>query len=204
MKKTQFFNFLRPHIQQANGEIRQERARLEEIAENIQNHPPNWLERRFLHRLAEDYDIEAGTEPDYALLVEKLRRRVDVVPASLMLIQAAKESAWGTSKFAVMANNLFGQQCFERGCGYVPTARERGRKHEVARFDNVAEAVRAYLHNVNTHPRYQAMREIRARLREASRDITGIRLADGLLAYSERRQAYVDEVKDMIRQNDLE
>ncbi len=203
-KKKQFFKFLRPHIEQANAEIRQDRARLQQISADIENHPPTWLERRFLHDLAEAYDIDPGPEPDYALLVERLLRRVDVVPSSLMLIQAAKESAWGTSKFAVMANNLFGQQCFERGCGYVPTAREQGRRHEVARFNSVAEAVSAYLHNVNTHPRYQAMRDIRAQLRKTSHDITGIRLADGLLAYSERRQAYIDEVKAMIRQNDLE
>ena len=86
----------------------------------------------------------------------------------------------------------------------MPTARERGRKHEVARFESIEDAVRAYLHNINTFPRYKTLRTIRAELREASRRITGVRLADGLLAYSERRQAYVEEVKSMIRQNELE
>jgi len=203
-KKRAFFSYLRPHIETANADIRADRARLQAIAEDIEHHEPNWLERRFLRNLAAQYDIELEEPPDYAALAPKLLRRVDVVPASLMLIQAAKESGWGTSKFAVIGNNLFGQQCFERGCGYVPTARERGRRHEVARFESVEDAVRAYLHNVNTHPRYKAMREIRAQLRNASQSLSGTRLADGLLAYSERRGKYVEEVKAMIRQNDLE
>jgi len=203
-KKQRFFEYLRPHIEAANADIRSDRARLQAIAEDLEQHEPNWLDRWFLRDLAAAYDLELQADPDYHALVEKLLLRVDIMPAALMLIQAAKESAWGTSKFAVMGNNLFGQQCFEQGCGYVPTARERGRRHEVARFDSVEHAVRAYLHNVNTHPRYAAMRKIRAQLRSASDAITGTRLADGLLAYSERREAYVREVKDMIRQNRLE
>ena len=203
-KKQRFFDFLRPHVEQANANIRLQRARLEVIAEDIEQYPPNWLQRRFLLNLAAEYDLEVPAEDDYSELTDELLMRVDVVPAALMLIQAAKESAWGTSKFAVMGNNLFGQQCFAQGCGYIPTARDSGRRHEVARFDSVDDAVRAYLHNVNTHPRYQTMREIRAQLRSASDAITGTRLADGLLAYSERREDYVEEVKDMIRQNNLE
>lgn len=203
-KKQRFFDFLRPRIQDANADIRLDRERLQAIAEDLQHQQPTWLDRRFLLRLARDYDIPVETAEDHTALVEELLMRVDVVPAPLMLIQAAKESAWGTSKFAVQGNNLFGQQCFERGCGFIPAARARGRSHEVARFDSVNHAVRAYLHNVNTHPRYQAMREIRARLRRVGDTLTGTRLADGLLAYSERREAYVQEVKDMIRQNRLE
>ncbi len=203
-KKQQFFDFLRPHIREANADIRADRARLQAIAEDLQTHELSWIDRRFVLGLADAYDLEPAEPVKFQALVDELLLRVDEMPAALMLIQAAKESAWGTSKFAVQGNNLFGQQCFKKGCGFIPAARARGRQHEVARFDSVRDAVYAYLHNVNTHPRYAAMREIRAQLRTASDTLTGVKLADGLLAYSERREAYVNEVKAMIRQNQLE
>jgi Bax protein len=206
-KKERFFAFLEPKVQSANNAIESDRRRLEEIGKSIGKESLSWFERRFIAELATDYNIDRAEPADYAVTVSQLRKRVDVIPTSLVLIQAAKESGWGTSKFAMLGNNLFGQQCFVAGCGIVPVARTAGRQHEVARFTSVDQAVASYLHNLNTHPRYQRLREIRAMQRVALgeyADLTGTELADGLLAYSERGADYVTEVKAMIRQNRLE
>ena len=126
------------------------------------------------------------------------------MPASLALAQAAKESGWGTSRFARAGNNWFGQQCFREGCGHVPVRREADRQHEVARFPSVQAAVDAYMLNLNTHYRYQEFRDLRAQSRGNGNSLKGTELAAGLLAYSERREAYVAEIIDMIEYNELE
>ena len=99
------------------------------------------------------------------------------------------------------------KRCFVTGCGFVPSARSAGQQHEVERFTTVDQAVSSYLRNLNTHPRYQRLRELRALQRSTlgeQADLTGSELAEGLLAYSERGADYVTEVQAMIRQNRLE
>lgn len=206
-KKERFFAFLEPKVHNANSAIERERVRLEEIGRKVGDESLSWLERRFIAELAENYNIDMAEPADYIGTISQLMKRVDVIPTSLVLIQAAKESGWGTSKFAMLGNNLFGQQCFVAGCGFVPSARTAGRQHEVERFSTVDQAVASYLHNLNTHPRYQRLREIRATQRATfgeQADLTGSELAEGLLAYSERGADYVTEVQAMIRQNQLE
>ena len=134
---------------------------------------------------------------------ETLLRRVDVVPPSLALAQAANESAWGTSRFARDGNNYFGQWCFEQGCGLVPKRRDEGRAHEVATFSSPVESVERYMANLNTHDAYRPLRERREQLRESEAPITGIQLAAGLEKYSERGEEYIAELRSMIRFNNL-
>jgi Bax protein len=128
---------------------------------------------------------------------------VDAVPVSLALAQAAKESGWGTSRFAREGYALFGERCFETGCGMVPRARRKGLSHEVTRFDSPREAVASYVRNLNTHPDYAEFRQLRAKLRQAPSPHPGIDLAGSLTSYSERREAYVREIREMIRFNGL-
>mgnify|MGYP002064425563 CR=1 FL=1 len=109
--------------------------------------------------------LEMGDET--ALLAE-LRRRVDTVPIRLALAQAAKESGWGTSRFARKGNNFFGQWCYDEGCGLVPRARGEGRSHEVRAFDSPGDSVASYLRNINTHHGYRELRHARAGLRAAA------------------------------------
>ncbi len=204
-KKREFFAYMRPPIEAANAAILADRARLTELRMQLKKGQSlGWLDRRFLFMLAAAYDLSAESPAGASGLADQLMRRVDIIPAALMLVQAAKESGWGTSKFAVQGNNFFGQQCFRSGCGFVPSGRDPGRRHEVARFDSVADSVDAYLHNVNTHPSYKGLRDRRAQLRRAQQALTGSALADGLTAYSEGRGTYIEEVKAMIRQNQLE
>lgn len=199
-KKRAFFNYLTPVIQAANEQILSDRNKLLELQSQD---TLSWWSRRFIDALAQAYQVEVNPN-NYADTIDALLRRVDVIPASLALIQAAKESAWGTSRFAMDGYNFFGQHCFKLGCGMMPEARASGRRHEVAKFANINAAVTAYINNLNTHPRYQKLRQIRADARAAQRTATGAELAQGLLAYSERRDDYINEVTAMIRQNSLE
>ena len=119
------------------------------------------------------------------------------------LTQAAMESAWGTSRFAREGNNLFGQWCYQPGCGIVPKRRREGQVHEVASFDVVDAAVASYLRNINSHRAYADLRAARADLRAANQPVTGNAMANHLLRYSERGLDYVEEIQSMIRVNKL-
>ena len=198
--KLAFYDYLQPMVERQNAEIAQQRARLLEAAERIQRGESLSSEQQHLvEELAVEYRM-GDTGEEAGSRVNRLLRRVDTIPLELALVQAAKESGWGKSRFAIDANNLFGQWCYEPGCGLVPSRRSVGKAHEVKQFDSVEAAIADYLLNLNTHPRYRPMREIRAHLRSSNVQLTGMALADGLLHYSERRQAYVDELKSMIRQ----
>jgi Bax protein len=144
------------------------------------------------------YDADLETE-----VIPLLRRRIDVVPRSLILIQAAKESGWGTSRFALQGNNLFGQRCYASGCGLEPAGVDDP-NFNVATFGSIDESVASYVRNLNTHPQYLEFRRKREALRAEQRRLSGVVLADSLDDYSERGGDYVEEIKTMIVDNDLE
>jgi Bax protein len=199
-RKATFFSYLEPIAETLNQKILQQRARLLEIATSYQHEQDlSLFDQHRLKSMAQQYAVD-WHESDPAEVIARLKRRVDMVPVSLVLVQAAKESGWGTSRFAREGNNLFGQWCYSEGCGIVPAKRSRGAKHEVRMFDSVQEAMDAYLHNINTGDAYASLREIRARQRNAGKIPNGRILADGLLYYSQRREAYVREVKAMLDQ----
>ena len=149
-RKRQFFSFLRPIIQSENARVAEERAKLLELHEKDRNRQViSWAEMKWLEGLLEKYEIQ-GLDIGERSHWDNLLRRVDIIPVDLALVQAAKESGWGTSRFARQGNNLFGEWCFEPGCGIVPEAREPGATHEVAKFASVRNSVRSYMHNLNT------------------------------------------------------
>lgn len=199
-RKKAFFDYLRPIVRYYNERIEEER---EWLFNASKSGAPNWLARRRLRDLAEKYRIDmdsVGIEET----VELLRRRVDTVPESLVLIQAAKESGWGRSRFARDGNALFGQRCHEEGCGIVPDARPGKSAFEVESFETAGESVESYIRNLNTHDRYIAMRRARQQLRLRNAEVSGTELAGYLDEYSERGPEYVVEIRSMIRQNELE
>lgn len=204
-RKQAFFAFLAPKVEAENERVLEQRERLLDLARRMRDGKrPGWLDRRWLGSLAEEYEVPWTpdlSESERLESVAMLERRVDAVPVPLALVQAATESGWGRSRFAVEGNNLFGHWCYEPGCGLVPTRRNAGAAHEVAAFDSVSDAVSRYLHNLNTHAAYAPLRAIRARLRREGESLTAMALADGLLRYSERREDYVDEIKTVIRIN---
>lgn len=201
-RKVRFFEFLRPLLEAENARVLAARARLERIASTLPESGPGWRDRRWLAGLARHYRLDPETLTLHTLVAELLLR-VDAVPVSLGLAQAAKESGWGTSRFAVEGHALFGERCFAVGCGVVPAAREDGLRHEVEAFPSPAAAVASYVHNLNTHGDYAALRRLRAELRAAGEGVTGFALADALDSYSERGRAYIREVRQLIRYNEL-
>lgn len=198
--KTLFFEFLEPLAKAANQAVLEDRDWLLELkAELDQDNQPGWIKQRSLDHIAVRYSLD-DKKLAPGELVEQLLLRVDTIPVSLMLVQAAAESGWGRSRFARQGNNLFGEWCYTKGCGLVPTNRPAGDTHEVKAFDRPYDSVTSYLHTLNTHPAYKSLRQKRQALRSADRAVTGFALAGTLIFYSERRQAYVNEIKTMLRQ----
>jgi Bax protein len=201
VRKEAFFEFLAPIVSTENERVREQRQRLLEIAPAVEDGKSlPLLDRHWMRKLASEYELDwPGESREETLAL--LKRRVDVVPAPLALVQAAKESGWGRSRFARMGNNLFGHWCYVPGCGIVPNRRNTDAAHEVAAFDSVRHSVRRYLNNLNTHSSYLPLRRIREAEREAGVKPRALSMADGLIRYSERREAYVEEIKQIIRAN---
>lgn len=201
LRKASFFSYLAPIVLAENQRVLAQRNRLIALRQAAASEGAlGPLHLRWLKGLTREYEVEWPGE-SLEESMDVLLRRVDTVPVSLALTQAAKESGWGQSRFAREGNNLFGHWCYEQGCGIVPDNRPEGASHEVAAFDSVTRSVRRYINNLNTHPSYQALRDIRAAQRAAGERPTGLALAEGLTRYSERRGAYVRDIKLILQSN---
>ncbi|WP_419535375.1 glucosaminidase domain-containing protein [Endozoicomonas sp.] len=198
-KKSAFFGFLLPMVQEENDTILQNRERIVALSSQSVFSESS---RTWLTDMARKYRIRDVATFDEAFF-QKLLTRVDTIPASLALAQSANETAWGTSRFARQGNNFFGQWCFSSGCGIVPGSRPEGEIYEVQKFEDVAASVSAYMHNLNTNHQYRVLRELREQKRESQAPVTGADLAHGLQAYSIRGDEYVKELLSMINSNKL-
>lgn len=200
-RKRAFFTYLRPLVEEENKRVMEQRRRLfrlydEHLGKTAVSLPDiNWLED-----LLEEYGVDRLAPGDPSLW-EILLRRVDMIPLNLALVQAAKESGWGTSRFAREGNNLYGQRCFIKGCGIIPAGRAEGATHEVRRFDTVADSVQSYIHNLNTNDAYRRFRLMRRLQRLEGKEPDGFILAESLPRYSERRYRYLDEIREMMKIN---
>ena len=203
VKKQQFFDFLEDYIVTENTHIRRLREQLLKRADIVNDGIAlSSREREWMLELAQSYGLDVAQSSDREIANE-LMLRVDVIPVSLALAQAANESAWGTSRFVLEGYNIFGQWCYEEGCGMVPQRRASGATHEVRRFDSIAPSVKGYLNNINTHHLYAYLRELRAFMRNQQQTLDSMVLAYGLGSYSERGEHYVDEIQNIIIQNRL-
>lgn len=200
-KKTFFFKALLPMVLLANDEIRYERKQLLKIQEvlSTEQHLTS-VQSEILAALAERYKVTNNLK-EPALTISKLMKRVDIIPADLALAQAANESAWGTSRFSLVANNLFGEWTFIKGQGIIPEGRPEGETYEVQKFSTVYHSVRSYLNNLNSHSAYKNLRNLRADSRQRGINPDGLVLAEGLLRYSIRGEDYVKELQAMIKKN---
>lgn len=202
-RKELFISRIAPMAAKVNREIELTRERLLSIDAGMEaGRTTGPMQRNFVRAVAGRYGFDNDREMNRALLREVLAR-VDVVPVSLVVAQAAIESGWGTSRFAQHGNNLFGMRIYDVGEGMVPRERAAGEEFELAVYDGPREAIRSYMQNLNTHPRYRELRDLRAQLRRAGAVIDGERLADGLLHYSEQGAEYVGQVKSIISYNEL-
>ena len=196
-RKRLFINTLIPIIYSENLQILDDRKKIldwwrESDGENFsRDFWPQWL-----FELSEKYESSDSN-------LGNLLVRVDIIPISLALAQAAEESGWGTSRFVMEGNALFGQWTLSSSGGMIPNERSPMKKHKVKKFSTLIDGVRAYALNLNTHGAYRVFRLKREKARKASSVMTGIKLSKYLKAYSERGLDYITTIQKIIRTNRL-
>jgi Bax protein len=193
-QKQSFINLVLPLIVASNDELVQRRNAVK-AAFDAKN-------RAMLEKWAVLYRVDPEKLDD-AELAKQLLRRVDTIPVSLALAQAAIESGWGTSRFALQGNALFGQWAWTESAGIRPLAASNERA-VVRSFGSLLESVRAYMHNLNTHPNYQRFRLARQRLSPQNKTIKAGTLATYLDSYAEIGMAYVDKLRAVMSSNDFD
>ena len=197
-RKTIFFKTVLPLILQVNDEIRADRMRLLDLHTRARDgkHLPA-VDRLWLIVLAERYKVERGN-------LKGLLKRVDIMPTSMALAQAAEESGWGTSRFSREGNAIFGEWTFSGSEGLVPLQREAGKTHKVRAFRSLLDSVRSYARNLNTHRAYRELRTLREQMRRDGTPIRGRRLIETLTSYSERGVDYVKDLRAIMSVNKLD
>lgn len=203
-KKRIFFRSLAPMILHANEMIMEDRARLEKnITAFKLNNAVNENEEVWIRNLAGLYKTdlnEGGLTLDN---LNELHKKVDIIPASLALAQAAAESGWGTSRFADLGNAVFGQWAWGDDAMVPKEKREHLGNYGVAAFGTIQESVSSYMLNLNRHYAYSDLREIRAQMRADGKEVSGYELAEGLLRYSEKGESYVKTLRSIMDYNQL-
>ncbi len=191
-RKRLFMQIVLPLIVEENAKIRLDRKELFRIlSKNINTKKEkNWLKEKFKQYGLKDGDI-------YSLKI-----RMDEIPVSLALAQAAKETGWGTSRFAQEGNALFGQWTWN-GEGIRPAGVDKDAKHKVAKFAVLKASVRAYQRNLNTHSSYIEFRKERAIQRDNDEKLNSLKLVNYLDKYAETGQEYIEVLKKIIKQNSL-
>jgi len=197
LRKTIFFKTVLPLVLQVNEEILTDRRRLWELTvRHKKGERLAAVDKLWLIVLAERYRVKRGN-------LAELIRRVDIIPPSLALAQAAEESGWGTSRFSKEANAIFGEWTFSGAEGLVPKAREAGKTHRIRAFKSLLHSVRAYSRNLNTHRAYRGYRKMRQQMRRQGDPLEGKRLVDTLTSYSERGDEYVKGLRAIMVVNKL-
>ena len=191
-RKEFFIQIILPLILEENKKINLDRKRLFNIINKSNNSSSEkkWLERKY-----KQYGI-----PSKDLSVLKIR--MDIIPVSLAIAQAAKETGWGTSRFAQQGNALFGQWTWS-GEGLKPKEAEKNEGHKVMKFNILQASVRAYQRNINTHSSYQDFRLARAKLRDSGESLDSMILSSYLDKYAETGNQYVKVLQKIIVQNNL-
>ena len=191
-KRELFIKIVLPLILDENEKILEDRKKLFKILGKNFNTVGErvWLKRRFKQYKIGDQDLS------------KLKIRMDIIPVSIALAQAANESGWGTSRFALEGNALFGQWTWSKK-GISPKNKDPDSSHKILQFQILKASVKAYKNNLNTHNAYQEFREVRAQLRQENKKITGLDLTKYLKKYSAIGEKYVAILEDIIEKNSL-
>ena len=192
MKRELFIKIVLPLILDENQKIMDNRKKLFKIlAKNFNTVGEKvWLKRRFREYKIEDQDLS------------KLKIRMDIIPVSIALAQAANESGWGTSRFALEGNALFGQWTWSKK-GISPANKDPNKTHKILQFQILKASVRAYKNNINTHSAYKEFREVRAQLRQDDKQIVGLDLTKYLKNYAAIGEKYVSILENIIERNSL-
>ncbi len=192
-RKDFFIQIVLPLIIKENNNIRLDRKTLFDIINKSNN---TTTEKQWLEKKYKQYGINSR---DLSLL----KMRMDEIPVSLAIAQAAKETGWGTSRFAQEGNALFGQWTWS-GEGLKPKDAEKGKGHKVMKFNVLQASVRAYQRNLNTHSTYKDFRKARAEFRDLDKPLDSIELSKYLNKYAETGNHYVEVLQKIIEQNKLQ
>ena len=192
-KKSLFIKIVLPLILEENNRIKVDRKKLFKILNKNMNSDTEkkWLNSKFKQYGVLNKDLST------------LKVRMDIVPVSLAIAQAAKESGWGTSRFAIEGNALFGQWTWS-GEGIKPAGIDSEEKHKVMKFKVLKASVRAYQRNLNTHGSYKQFRSERANMRDSDVELDSLILADFLDKYAATGKEYTKIIKQIIKQNNLQ
>ena len=190
-RKEIFIKIILPLILEENKKIISNRNKLFRILGKVNN---TNSEKKWLNKKLKEYNIKN-------IDLSELKIRMDIIPVSLAIAQAAKETGWGTSRFAKEGNALFGQWTYSEN-GLEPLDSVEG-EHKVARFNVLQASVRAYKLNLNTHKVYNDFRKARAELREKDEEINSLNLAKFLNKYAETGKQYTETLEKIIKQNSL-
>ena len=191
-KKNLFIQIVLPLILKENTQIRLDRKKLFVILNKSNN---SEAEKKWLNMKFKQYGVKSKD-------LFTLKIRMDEVPISLAIAQAAKETGWGTSRFALEGNALFGQWTFS-GEGLKPLAIDGDKTHKVMKFQILQASIRAYQRNLNTHSSYKKFRKLRALARENNEKLDSLILADSLDKYAATGKEYTEILKKIIKQNAL-
>ena len=191
-RKEFFIQIVLPLIIKENNIIKKDRRTLFDIINKSNNTTSelSWLEKKY-----KQYGIKSKD-------LSTLKIRMDEIPVSLAIAQAAKETGWGTSRFAQEGNALFGQWTWS-GEGIKPLGAGDNTTHKVMKFKVLQASVKAYQRNLNTHSSYKEFRSARAELRDDGQKIDSIILSEYLTKYAETGKEYVKILQQIIRQNNL-
>ncbi len=191
-RKEMFIKIVLPLIVKENNKIRIDRKRLFTILSKNSN---TTIEKKWLEKKYKQYGVRQND-------LTTLKIRMDEIPVSLAIAQAAKETGWGTSRFALKGNALFGQWTWS-GEGLKPKNAELGEDHKVMKFHSLQLSVRAYLRNLNTHTSYRNLRKVRTELRSRNKPLDSTVLANHLDKYAETGNEYIEVLQKIIAQNNL-
>lgn len=191
-RKEFFIQIILPLVIEENNHIRSDRKKLFKILNKSNNTKleKTWLEKKF-----KQYGVAKSD-------LSTLKIRMDEIPVSMAIAQAAKETGWGTSRFALEGNALFGQWTWS-GDGIKPAGAEDNSSHKVMKFNILQASVKAYQRNLNTHASYRQFRKARAQLRDEGKKLDSMILSNHLDKYAETGKEYVRILQQIIRQNKL-
>ena len=191
-RKELFIQIILPLIIKENNNIKLDRVKLFSILNKSKNtkEDKKWLDIQFKQYGVVNKDLST------------LKVRMDEVPISMAIAQAAKETGWGTSRFAQEGNALFGQWTWS-GEGIKPSGADDDSTHKVRKFNVLQASVKAYQRNLNTHSSYKNFRSARAELRDKKKKLDSMILSEYLDKYAETGKEYVKILQQIIKQNKL-
>lgn len=194
--KIYFFDYFNKRIELENRKILEERTFIESLNRN-KNLDKNSIEYKRLEKLQVKYKVKSIY--NYNRFLE----RVDIIPPSMALAQAATESGWGKSRFFKKANNIFGHWTYNPRIGMLPLRRPAGKKHFIRIFPNLQASISAYMLNLNRTAAYYEFRLNRKQMRAKDTFINGMKLSSDMSKYSGIGHDYVKILQSIIRKNRL-